>query len=98
MGAWGPGILHNDTTADIWVEYKELYNKGLSNKEIRIKLEKEYLPQNDEEYYSEIWTGIAYGQWMCGDLEEYTLKKVNASTQLKWLTLWLTIKTYFKRE
>ena len=88
MGAWGTGILHNDTTADIWVEFKELYDKGLSLKEIRLKLEKEYKPQDDIEYYAEIWTGIAYGQWMCGDIEEYTYKKVKASTQLKWLTLW----------
>lgn len=97
MGAWGTGILHNDTTADIWVEFKELYNKGLSPKEIRVNLEKEYKPQNDNEYYSEIWTGIAYGQWMCGDLEEYTLKKVNASTQLKWLTLWVDDKKLLQK-
>ena len=88
MGAWGTGILQNDTTADIWVEFKELYNKGLSPKEIRIKLEKEYKPQNDREYYGEIWTGIAYGQWMCGQLEDYTLRKVKNSTNTKWLALW----------
>ena len=97
MGTWGAGILQNDTTADIWVEYKELYNKGLSNKDIRIKLEKEYKPQNDKEYYSEIWTGVAYGQWMCGDLEGYTLRKVNASTQLKWLTLWADDNKLFQK-
>jgi N-acetylmuramoyl-L-alanine amidase len=54
MGAWGTGILQNDTTADIWVEFKELYNKGLSLKEIRLKLEKEYKPQSNTEYYGEI--------------------------------------------
>ena len=78
MGAWGTGILQNDTTADIWVEFKELYNKGLSCKDIRIKLEEDYHPQNDEEYYGEIWTGIAHGQWMCGGLEDYTVEKVKA--------------------
>jgi len=88
MGAWGTGILQNDTTCDIWVEVKELYNKGLSLKAIRIQLEKAYKPNTDFEYYSEIWTGIAYGQWMCGELEEYTIKKIKASTQEKWLTLW----------
>jgi len=88
MGTWGTGILHNDTTADIWVEFKELYNNGLSLKDIRVKLEKDYSPQDDTEYYGEIWTGIAYGQWMCGGLEAYTLRKLKASTQLKWLTLW----------
>lgn len=88
MGAWGTGILQNDTTADIWVEFKELYNKGLSSKEIRINLEKQYKPQSDKEYYGEIWTGIAYGQWMCGDIEDYTYNKLNDATKLKWLTLW----------
>jgi len=88
MGTWGTGILHNDTTADIWVEFKELYNNGLSLRDIRVKLEKDHRPQDDTEYYGEIWTGIAYGQWMCGGLELYTLKKLKASTQLKWLTSW----------
>jgi len=88
MGAWGTGILQNDTTADIWVEFKELYNKGLSLKEIRLKLEKGYKPESDTEYYTEIWTGIAYGQWMCGDIESYTFKKLSDATNLKWQTLW----------
>lgn len=97
MGTWGTGILQNDTTADIWVEFKELYNKGLSSKEIRLKLEKEYKPESDTEYYAEIWSGIAYGQWMCGDIEEYTYKKVKASTQLKWLTLWADDKKLLQK-
>jgi hypothetical protein len=88
MGTWGTGILQNDTSADIWLEFKELYNKGLSSKEIRLKLEKEYNPQNDTENYSEIWTGIAHGQWMCGEIEDYTIKKLMEATKVKWLTLW----------
>lgn len=97
MGAWGTGILQNDTTADIWVEFKELYNKGLSLKEIRLKLEKEYKPQSDTEYYGEIWTGIAYGQWMCGDVEDYTFKKLNDATKLKWLPLWADDKKLLEK-
>jgi hypothetical protein len=97
MGAWGTGILQNDTTADIWVEFKELYNKGLSLKETRLKLEKEYKPQSDTEYYGEIWTGIAYGQWMCGDVEDYTFKKLNDATKLKWLTLWADDKKLLEK-
>ena len=97
MGAWGTGILQNDTTADIWAEFKELYNMGLSPKEIRLKLEKEYNPQKDTEYYGEIWTGIAYGQWMCGDVEDYTLKKLNDATKLKWLTLWADDKKLLEK-
>ena len=97
MGAWGTGILQNDTTADIWAEFKELYNKGLSSKEIRKKIETEYKPQNDREYYGEIWTGIAYGQWMCGELENYTLKKLEASVNSKWLILWADDKQQLQK-
>jgi len=98
MGTWGAGILQNDTTADIWEEFKNLYNKGGSPKEIRIQLEEEYSPQEDDEYYGEIWTGIAHGQWMCGGLEDYTLEKVKAATHEKWLALWIKDeKLYNKR-
>ncbi|HLO53617.1 MAG TPA: hypothetical protein VK169_04975 [Saprospiraceae bacterium] len=97
MGTWGPGIFQNDTNADIWVEFKELYNKGLSLKEIRYKLEKEYKPQSDIEYFGEIWTGIAYGQWMCGDVEDYTFKKLNDAIKLKRLTLWVDDKKLLEK-
>ena len=97
MGTWGTEILQNDTTADIWVEFKELYNKGLSLKEIRLKLEKHYTPQNNTEYYGEIWIGIAYGQWMCGDVEDYTFKKLNDATKLRWLTLWADDKKLLEK-
>lgn len=97
MGAWGTGILQNDTIADIWVKFKELYNKGLSPKEIRLKLEKEYKPQSDIEYYAEIWIGIAYGQWMCGDIEDYTFKKLNDATKHKWQVLWSDDKKQLKK-
>ena len=97
MGAWGTGILQNDTTADIWVEFKELYNTGLSQKDIRLQLEKGYNPQSDLEYYAEIWTGIAYGQWMCGGREDYTFKKLSDATKLKWQTLWADDKKLLEK-
>ncbi len=96
MGAWGTGIFQNDTTADIWLEFKELYNKGLSSKEIRLKLEQEYKPQGTE-YYAEIWTGIAYGQWMCGGIEDYTLQKLKEATYLKWQVLWADDKKILQK-
>lgn len=88
MGAWGVGILQNDTTLDVWLEFKEMYNSGDSLKKIRKKLEKEFEPEKFHEYYSEIWTGIAYGQWMCGELEVYTIEKVKEATNENWLCLW----------
>lgn len=97
MGAWGTGILQNDTTADLWVEFKELYNKGFSQREIRLHLETEYNPQSDIEHYAEIWTGIAYGQWMCGSVEDYTFKKLSDATNLKWQTLWADDKKLLKK-
>jgi hypothetical protein len=97
MGAWGPGIFQNDTTADIWTTFKQLYNKGLTSKEVRLILEEEYKHQRYKEYYSEIWTGVAYGQWMYGDIEKYTLKKLENATQLKWLTLWADDKKLLQK-
>lgn len=88
MGTWGTGILQNDTTLDVWIEFKDLYNSGHDIKKIRKHLEKEYQPNKSKEYYSEIWTGIAYGQWMCGELEAYTMEKVKVATNEKWMTLW----------
>lgn len=44
MGTWGPDILQNDTSADIFTEFKDNYNNGLAVKDIRILLEKEYKP------------------------------------------------------
>src|SRR5690554_1059554 len=89
MGAWGTGILQNDTTADVWAEYKQLYHLGNSPISIREKLEKDYQPEDDEDEYADFWTGIAHGQWMCGDLETLTLSKLNACISSgKGLELW----------
>lgn len=58
-GTLGTGPLQNDTTAYIWVEFEELYKKGVAPKELGVKLEKRYRPQSYTEFYAEIWTGIA---------------------------------------
>jgi hypothetical protein len=97
MGTWGTGILQNDTTVDVWTEFKELYNSGHDIIKIRKHLEKEYQPNKYQEYYSEIWTGIAYGQWMCGELEAYTLEKVKGATNDKWMSLWAEDKKQLQK-
>ncbi|MES2662588.1 MAG: hypothetical protein V4629_04710, partial [Pseudomonadota bacterium] len=38
MGAWGIGISSNDTYADIYDEFFELYNEGLDVQSITTKL------------------------------------------------------------
>jgi hypothetical protein len=42
MRAWGIGIQQDDTNADIWVEFRELYNKRLSPKEIKVIFETDH--------------------------------------------------------
>ncbi len=88
MGTWGSGIMQNDITADIWAEFQHYYNEGMSTQEIRELLEKEYHPETDPEYFGEIWTGIAHGQWMAGELENYTLSKVQEAVDASKLILY----------
>lgn len=97
MGAWGTGILQNDTTADIWVEFKTLYHLGKDVKEIRQYLEKEYSPNNDGDIFADVWTGIAHGQWMCGGIEKYSLDKINEILENdKGLDLWKENERHLK--
>ena len=98
MGAWGTGILQNDTTADVWAEYKHLYNLGHSATEIRKKLETEYNPDNDEDEFADFWTGIVHSQWMCGELETVSLLKVKECIENdKGLYLWKEDKKYYNK-
>lgn len=75
MGAWGTGILQNDTTADIWAEFKQLYHLGNNVGQICKILEDEYSPIEQDEF-ADFWTGIAYGQWMCGELNKSVIHKL----------------------
>ncbi|WP_178987640.1 hypothetical protein [Winogradskyella schleiferi] len=98
MGAWGTGILQNDTTADIWAEYKHLYNLGHSSTKIRKQLEEQYHPENDDDVFADFWTGIAHSQWMCGALEPETILKVKACIKTgKGLDLWKETKKDYKK-
>lgn len=89
MGAWGTGILQNDTTADVWAEFKQLYHLGNSVSEICKKLEDEYMPIHEQEEYADFWTGIAHGEWMCGELKDSTISKLKECVnEGKGLELW----------
>lgn len=89
MGTWGTGILQNDTTADVWAEFKQLYHLGNSVSEISKKLEDEYSPIDEQEEFADFWTGIAHGQWMCGELKDATIRKLKECIHKgKGLELW----------
>jgi hypothetical protein len=77
MGAWGTGISSNDTYADIYQQFIDLYNEGLNVREITKRL----LNENEEtinivEDSPNFWFAIANGQWECKELEKEVFSKV----------------------
>ncbi len=71
MGAWGTGISSNDTYADIYEQFFDLYNDGLAVPEITKKL----VAENQEtinlpEDATNFWFALANGQWECKALDK----------------------------
>jgi len=64
MGTWGTAISSNDTYADVYSEFTELYNDGMNVPEITAKLISEY-PDivNDPDDSNNFWFAIAKAQW-----------------------------------
>lgn len=82
MGAWGTGISSNDTFADIYGQFIDLYNEGLSVQEITKRL----IDENQEiinlpEDATNFWFAIANGQWDCKALDNEILTKVDQIIQ-----------------
>lgn len=77
MGAWGTGISSNDTYADIYEQFIDLYNEGLSVPEITNRLINENQETiNLEEDAPNFWFAIANGQWECKALDKEIFSKV----------------------
>ena len=77
MGTWGTGISSNDTFADIYDEFFDLYNDGLSVKEISEELinlnwETLDIPEDANNF----WFALALSQWECKELDENLFKRV----------------------
>lgn len=77
MGTWGTGISSNDTYADIYGEFIDLYNEGLSVEEITEKL----IADNQEtinlsEDANNFWFAIANAQWECKALDKTLFERV----------------------
>lgn len=71
MGAWGTAISSNDTYADIFREFFDLYNDGLDVAEISKKLiadNKETI--NDTYDCNNFWFALAKAQWECKQLDK----------------------------
>lgn len=82
MGAWGTGISSNDTYADIYEQFIDLYNEGRSVAEITAKLISENQETIEiEEDSANFWFALANGQWECKGLVEDILSKVEQIIQ-----------------
>lgn len=77
MGAWGTGISSNDTYADIYDEFFDLFNEGLDVKEITIKLISDNQETiNEPDDCNNFWFALAKAQWECKELDQIILERV----------------------
>ncbi len=82
MGTWGTGISSNDSYADIYYEFIDLYNQGHSINEITQHLINENQDLiNTPEDANDFWFAIATGQWECKALSKEILETVEQIIQ-----------------
>ena len=77
MGAWGTNIKDNDTTADIYADFFDLYNEGQDPISISAKLiakNKELI--NDPDDCNNFWFALALAQWETKSLDLNIFEKV----------------------
>jgi hypothetical protein len=77
MGAWGTGVLSDDTVRDVYDSYLDLFNRGNPPELIRQKLLEDFEESmGDSTDGPLIWLGIAKAQWDCDQLEPLVLQRV----------------------
>jgi hypothetical protein len=77
MGAWGTAISSNDTYADIYDEFFELYNNGLEVDEIsKWLIENNQGTINDTDDGNNFWFALAKAQWECQKLDTELYRRV----------------------
>jgi hypothetical protein len=77
MGTWGTAISSNDTYADVYDEFFELYNEGKSVEEISYKLIQENQEAiNEPDDCNNFWFALAKAQWECKQLDTEILERV----------------------
>lgn len=77
MGTWGTGLLSNDTFADVYGGFFELYNEGQDVREITARLlttDKDLL--TDKADSNNFWFAIAKAQWECQSLDNEIYNRV----------------------
>lgn len=77
MGAWKTAISSNDTYADIYGEFFDLYNSGLDVAEISEKLIADNQETiNDLDDCNNFWFALAKAQWECKQLDKDIFDRV----------------------
>lgn len=90
MGAWGNGIMDNDTSSDIYEDFIELYNEGEDPNNISkslIKDNQELIENPDD--CNNFWFALALAQWETKSLNSVVFDKVKVIIESeKDLTVW----------
>lgn len=104
MGAWGIAVSSNDTYADVYGDFMDLYNDRLEVKEITERLVMTYQETiNDPNDANNFWFAIAKAQWDCKQLDHQILNQVKrvideGSDLEVWKQLGATEKELTKRQ
>ena len=90
MGAWGTGIMQDDTTLDVVGDFEECLKSGLSIAKSTDNILENYSEVlDDTDDGPLIWLALASIQWKYGSLEERVLAKVRSDIENKnGLDLW----------
>ncbi len=77
MGAWGTAISSNDTYADVYADFFDLYNEGWEVKDVSKKLVEDNSEViGDEDDANNFWFALAKAQWECKQLDGDVFQRV----------------------
>lgn len=82
MGAWGAGILENDSTVDYLIYINALWNLKFEKNKIQGILQKKFLQDGDNalnydiDRYTEVWTAIGFAEWLYDKPSKEVIRKI----------------------
>ncbi len=82
MGAWGFGVLQDDTALDVRADYLKHFNGGRGREETLRRLKHEYAGcMGDPDEEPVFWLAVAACEWECGQLSKPVLTRVRRIVQ-----------------
>ena len=79
MGAWGINLDQNDTYADVYDGFFDIYNNGASSEYASSNVKESFSEYfNDYEDSNNTWFALAYAQWETKSLEASVFEKVSS--------------------